>query len=98
MRMGSRCVEVLSVAGIFESIPGEFEHEQNADQTEDNFGDTILNDECQTRQGDHCPGCIAYQRTQLDEQGRDKSTCGPAPNSFCGTHPGRRAECEGKDE
>ena len=83
------------MAGIFNRVPGEFEHQQNADQAQDDFCRVVLNDEGQPRQCNDRPGGVTHQGTKLDEQGRDESTRGAAANGFSGHNSGRGTECDG---
>jgi hypothetical protein len=83
------------MARIFNRIPGEFEHKQNADQTQDDFCGVVLNDEGQPRQCNDRPGSITHQGTKLDEQGRDESTRCATANGFGSHNSGRGTECDG---
>ena len=67
-------------------------------QAENEFGNIILNNECQACQGDNGPGGITDKRTKLDEQRRDKSTRGAAPDRLCCDNPGRRTESDCQNE
>src|SRR6266511_597932 len=96
--MGHRCIEFFSVTSVLDRIPGEFKHEQNADQAEDNFCNVVLNDECETSQRNDGPGCVTHQRSQLDEQCWDKSACRAASYRFGGNHAGRRTKSDGEDK
>lgn len=88
-------LEVLPMARIFNRVPGEFEHKQNANQAQDDFCRVVLNDEGQPRQCNDGPGSITHEGTKLDEQGRDESACGAAANGFGGYNSGWGTECDG---
>ncbi len=49
------------MTGIFECIPGQFEHEDYANQTKDGLGDVVLNEEGQSGESDDGPGGVTDQ-------------------------------------
>ena len=42
-------IQFFAVVGILESIPGEFEHQGDAYQAKNGFGNIVLDEESQTR-------------------------------------------------
>ena len=97
-RCGLGSAQAIAVAGIFESIPCEFEHEQNADQTQGGFGDGVLNEEGKTCQRDDGPGRVTHERAELNIQGWDKSTGRTAANRLSGDDARRSAEGDRENE
>lgn len=97
-RCGLGSAQAIAVAGIFESIPCEFEHEQNTDQTQGGFGDRVLNEEGKTSQRDDGPGRVAHEGAELNIQGRDKSTGRTAANRLSGDDARRSAEGDRENE
>src|SRR5688572_20909926 len=81
---------------IPERIPGEFKHQGNACQAEDDLCDGILNEKGKPGQGDDRPGGIPHQRAELNIKSSDKSARGAASYGFRGNNPrwGAKRNCE----